>query len=85
MSSTTPTPSATATAPAATQTCADGTPDENGFVPPGSCNSYYNFYPNYAANLAFTVFFFVTLVVHVIQMFVYRKASSPAPSVASQS
>jgi hypothetical protein len=77
MSTTTTIPKSLSTqsAPASTKTCIETTPDANGYVPDGSCNSYYNFYPSFGANLAFAVLFFLSFVVHTIQMFVYRKAS----------
>jgi hypothetical protein len=76
MSATTSTgPTQTSAAPTATGSCVDGIPDANGYVPPGSCNSYYNFYPSFEANLAFAVLFGLTFVVHIIQMIVYKKVS----------
>ena len=53
--------------------CTAAVPDSNGYVPPSSCNANYGFYPSFEWNLAFAVFFGMTTLAHLIQMFVYRK------------
>jgi len=53
--------------------CTTAVPDSNGYVPPSACNANYPFYPSFEWNVAFTVFFALTTLVHLGQMFVYRK------------
>ena len=54
-------------------TCVTGHPDQYGHVEPDACNSYYAFYPNFEANLAFAVLFGLTSVAHIVQGVVYKK------------
>src|SRR4051794_10295906 len=67
--------SPTATTPAVPE-CTTAIPDSNGYVPPSSCNANYGFYPSWEWNLAFAIFFGLTTLAHVVQMFVYRKVRS---------
>ncbi|KAH8591527.1 RTA1 domain-containing protein [Bisporella sp. PMI_857] len=43
------------------------TPDKNGYVPPGTCGSLYNYYPSFGLALAFGVLFGVLTVAHLVQ------------------
>ncbi|KFY09578.1 hypothetical protein V492_05437 [Pseudogymnoascus sp. VKM F-4246] len=56
--------------PECTQTI---TPDENGYVPPGTCNAQYNYYPSFAAALAAAIFFGVVTFVHIAEGIKYKK------------
>lgn len=56
-------------------TCTTAVPDENGFVPPDSCNANYGFYPQWEDNLAFALGFGVTTIVHLAQAVVFKKVS----------
>jgi hypothetical protein len=42
-------------------------PDSNGFVPPGSCNAMWNYYPSFAAALLFSILFGVLTIAHIYQ------------------
>ncbi|KAK0612120.1 RTA1 like protein-domain-containing protein [Immersiella caudata] len=64
--------STTPTAPSEPE-CTTAVPDANGYVPPTACNANYGFYPSWGWNLAFAVFFGITTLIHLVQMFVYRK------------
>jgi hypothetical protein len=81
----TPTPSltlvesATSTIASATETCTTAIPDKYGYVPSDSCNSYYNFYPNYGANMAFAILVGLSTLMHIIQAIIYRKVQSYLP------
>jgi hypothetical protein len=56
--------------PTCTQTI---TPDKNGYVPPGTCNSNYEYYPSFAAAVAVAVVFGVITILHILQAALYRK------------
>ena len=43
------------------------TPDKNGYVPPGTCNALYDYYPSFAAALTFSVFFGMLTIAHIWQ------------------
>ncbi|KAK2798714.1 hypothetical protein FQN50_008752 [Emmonsiellopsis sp. PD_5] len=47
-------------------------PDKNGYVPPGTCNAYYNYYPSFGAAIAASALFGVLLLAHSIQAIVYK-------------
>lgn len=51
------------------------TPDSNGYVPPGSCNAQYNYYPSFAAALVAAIFFGVITFVHIAEGIKYKKVS----------
>ena len=51
------------------------TPDSNGYVPPGSCNAQYNYYPSFAAALVATIFFGIVAFVHIAEGIKYKKVS----------
>jgi len=48
-------------------------PDKNGYVPPGTCGSLYNYYPSFAAAIIFSVLFGAVMVVHIGQAAIYKK------------
>ncbi|KAK0648568.1 RTA1 like protein-domain-containing protein [Cercophora newfieldiana] len=64
--------SPTPTTPALPE-CTTAIPDNNGYVPPTACNANYGFYPSFEWNLVFAVLFGLTTLVHLGQMFKYRK------------
>ncbi|KAF5677546.1 RTA1-like protein [Fusarium heterosporum] len=49
-------------------------PDENGYLPPGTCNANWNYYPSFSAAAAFAVLFAVLTAVHVWQAAKYKKS-----------
>jgi hypothetical protein len=58
--------------PTCTQTI---TPDKNGYVPPGTCNSNYLYYPSYTAAVALAVVFGFIAFLHTTQAVLYKKSS----------
>ena len=48
-------------------------PDTNGYVPPGTCHSYYDYYPSLGAAALFSALFVVLLTLHIIQAVYYQK------------
>lgn len=61
-------------------TCTTAIPDENGYVPPESCNANYGFYPRWQDNLAFALAFGVTTTIHLSQAIIFRKVMETTPS-----
>ncbi|KAM0442755.1 hypothetical protein ACHAQK_003810 [Fusarium lateritium] len=49
-------------------------PDENGFLPPGTCNANWNYYPSFSAAAALAVLFAALTAVHVWQAAKYKKS-----------
>lgn len=49
------------------------TPDENGHLPPGTCNAIWNYYPSFNAAVVFAVLFALVMAVHVWQAVRYKK------------
>ncbi|KUJ17587.1 uncharacterized protein LY89DRAFT_584821 [Mollisia scopiformis] len=49
------------------------TPDKNGYLPPGTCNALYDYYPSFAAAVVASVAFGVLTVAHITQAAVYKK------------
>lgn len=49
------------------------TPDENGYLPPGTCNAIWNYYPSFNAAVVFAVLFALVMGVHVWQAVRYKK------------
>jgi len=43
------------------------TPDKNGYVPPGTCNALYDYYPSFTAALVFSILFGILTVAHISQ------------------
>lgn len=62
--------SATATS---TSSCVTATPGKYGYVPPGSCNSNWNYNPSFAAAVLFLVLFMLTTGAHLIQAVIHRQ------------
>ncbi|KAJ4139553.1 hypothetical protein NW765_003456 [Fusarium oxysporum] len=48
-------------------------PDENGYLPPGTCNAHWNYYPSFAAAVVFAVLFAALTGVHIWQAARYKK------------
>ncbi|KAL4964261.1 RTA1 domain-containing protein, partial [Aspergillus stella-maris] len=48
------------------------TPDANGYVPPEECNALYQYYPSFAAAVAFSVLFGVLMIAHFTQATVHK-------------
>ncbi|KAK7413770.1 hypothetical protein QQX98_007337 [Neonectria punicea] len=48
-------------------------PDENGFLPPGTCNAIWKYYPSFAAALLFVALFAAVTAVHIWQAVHYKK------------
>lgn len=51
------------------------TPDKNGYVPPGTCNALYDYYPSFAAAVVASATFGVLTVTHIAQAAIYKKVS----------
>ncbi|CZR56476.1 related to RTA1-involved in 7-aminocholesterol resistance [Phialocephala subalpina] len=49
------------------------TPDKNGYVPPGTCNALYDYYPSFAAAVVFSVLFGMLTAMHIVQAAMYKK------------
>ncbi|KAJ7123082.1 RTA1 like protein-domain-containing protein [Mycena epipterygia] len=47
-------------------------PDKNGYVPPGTCNALYDFYPSFAAAVLFSLLFGAVTVLHISQAVKYK-------------
>jgi len=43
------------------------TPDKNGYVPTGTCNALYDYYPSFTAALVFSILFGILTVAHISQ------------------
>ncbi|MCJ1391639.1 hypothetical protein MMC18_004504 [Xylographa bjoerkii] len=57
-----------------TPTCVQTiTPDANGYVPPGTCNALYKFYPSFAAALVFSILFGAATLLHIGQAAAHKK------------
>jgi hypothetical protein len=48
------------------------TPDKNGYVPPGTCNALYNYYPSFAAAIVVALLFGVLSVAHIVLAAKYK-------------
>ncbi|KAF5589150.1 RTA1-like protein [Fusarium pseudocircinatum] len=48
-------------------------PDENGYLPPGTCNANWNYYPSFAAAVVFALLFAALTGVHIWQAARYKK------------
>jgi hypothetical protein len=53
------------------------TPDKNGYVPPGTCNALYNYYPSFVAALIFSCFFGMLTVAHIWQAAYFKTVQFP--------
>ncbi|KAM5347803.1 hypothetical protein ACJ41O_007627 [Fusarium nematophilum] len=49
------------------------TPDENGYVPPGTCGAIFHYYPSFAAAVTFAILFAALTGVHIWQAARYKK------------
>ncbi|KIW19615.1 hypothetical protein PV08_00188 [Exophiala spinifera] len=49
------------------------TPDKNGYVPPGTCNALWDYYPSFGAALVFAILFGILILVHIWQAVAYKK------------
>lgn len=76
-SSTTHIPSATISS-TGTPSCTTAVPGKYGSVPPGACNSYYFYDPNFGANIAFAALFGVTTLIHIVEAWAYKKVCVPS-------
>ncbi|TQW00796.1 hypothetical protein V2A60_001837 [Cordyceps javanica] len=61
------------TSSSASPSCTTAVPDKYGHVPFDACNSYYNDYPSFEANLALAAVFGASFVAHIVQAIVYKK------------
>ena len=48
-------------------------PDKNGHVPPGTCNSLYDYYPSFGAAVLFSILFGVVTILHFGQAVWFKK------------
>ncbi|KAI1408706.1 RTA1 like protein-domain-containing protein [Hypoxylon sp. FL1857] len=48
-------------------------PDANGYLPPGTCNALWDYYPSFSAALAFTVIFGLLTLAHIYQGIAHKK------------
>ena len=48
-------------------------PDSNGFLPPGSCNAIWNYYPSFSGSLTFMSLFGLLALAHIIQAIRFKK------------
>jgi hypothetical protein len=68
----------------AIETCVQTiTPDQNGYVPPGTCNSLWDYYPSFVAAAIFAVIFGVLTLAHIGQAIAYKKVRQPNVSIPS--
>ncbi|CAJ2504720.1 Uu.00g121140.m01.CDS01 [Anthostomella pinea] len=49
------------------------TPDANGYLPPGTCNAIWDYYPSFSAAAAFAVIFGLLTALHIFQAIRYKK------------
>lgn len=60
------------------------TPDKNGYLPPGTCNALWDYYPSFGAALVFAALFGILVSVHICQAVAYKKVgNSPASPCSS--
>ena len=59
------------------------TPDKNGYLPPGTCNALYDYYPSLSAALVFAIIFGVLALAHVAQAVFYGKVFVPSLHIIS--
>ncbi|MCJ1385194.1 hypothetical protein MMC17_008315 [Xylographa soralifera] len=50
------------------------TPDANGYVPPGTCNALYKYYPSFAAAVIFSALFGAVTILHIGQAAAHKKS-----------
>ncbi|GKZ30966.1 hypothetical protein AbraIFM66950_010791 [Aspergillus brasiliensis] len=73
MSTTTASITSTSTALASTQTCTNPKPGKHGYLPPEACDSILLYVPSLAAAVLFCVLYGLTLILHGVQAFLYKK------------
>jgi hypothetical protein len=66
-------PTATASAISATETCTHPKPGKNGYLPPEACDAILLYVPSFGAAIFFTILFGLTTLCHIIQAFIYKK------------
>lgn len=49
--------------------------DANGYLPPGTCNALWDYYPSFSAAMAFTILFGLLTLAHLYQAITSRKVS----------
>ncbi|KAF8962444.1 RTA1 like protein-domain-containing protein [Flammula alnicola] len=64
---------ATASSSSTTLSCITSTPDKNGHVPITDCRALYNYYPSFGAAILFSIIFGISLCLHTVQAFSWRK------------
>ncbi|KAF4220815.1 hypothetical protein CNMCM8980_000398 [Aspergillus fumigatiaffinis] len=69
-------PTATASAISATETCTHPKPGKNGYLPPEACDAILLYVPSFGAAIFFTILFGLTTLCHIIQAFIYKKKYS---------
>ena len=52
------------------------TPDKNGYVPPGTCNALYDYYPSLGAAVVFSAIFGMLMIAHISQAVYFKTVSS---------
>ncbi|RHZ73718.1 hypothetical protein CDV55_108388 [Aspergillus turcosus] len=66
-------PTATASAISATETCTHPRPGKNGYLPPEACDAILLYVPSFGAAIFFTILFGLTFICHIVQAFIYKK------------
>lgn len=49
------------------------TPDKNGYLPPGTCNALWDYYPSFGAAVVFAALFGILTVIQIRQAILYKK------------
>lgn len=52
-------------------------PDQNGYLPPGTCGALWDYYPSFSAALVFTLLFGLLTLAHLYQAIAYKKVNNP--------
>jgi hypothetical protein len=60
------------------------TPDTNGYLPPGSCNALWDYYPSFDAALAFAGLFGALTVIHIFLAIKHKKVRTSEAQDATQ-
>jgi len=50
-------------------------PDKNGYVPPGTCGSLYNYYPSFISAVIFSLAFGMLTISHIFQAWMLKSVS----------
>lgn len=59
------------------------TPDKNGYVPPGTCGSLYQYYPSFAAAVVFSIIFGALTIGHIFLAAKFKTVSVQDSSLNS--